>query len=116
MALGIYGAHGYPWHGELLECHSGASGHRGQSVATPVPKAPKARVPQHMSRLKPESLLTLTQSFFHSYLQRTRGASPHTVRAYRDALKLFFLFLAKQKRKTVRSEEHTSELQSQSNL
>ena len=54
-----------------------------------------------MSRLKPESLLTLTQSFFHSYLQRTRGASPHTVRAYRDALKLFFLFLAKQKRKTV---------------
>jgi integrase/recombinase XerD len=48
-----------------------------------------------------ESLLVLTESFFQSYLQRTRGASAHTVRAYRDALKLFFLFLASQKRKSV---------------
>lgn len=54
-----------------------------------------------MSRTKPQSLLTLTQSFFHNSLQRTRGASPHTVRAYRDTLKLFFLFLAKQKRRPV---------------
>jgi len=54
-----------------------------------------------MSRSKPESLLTLTQTFFQSHLQRTRGASPHTVRAYRDAVKLFFLFLAKHKRKPV---------------
>ena len=50
-----------------------------------------------MSRLKSESLLGLTESFFHSYLQRTRGASAHTVRAYRDALKLFYLFLANYK-------------------
>lgn len=54
-----------------------------------------------MSRSKSESLLTLTQTFFHDYLLRTRGASPHTVRAYRDALKLFFLFLAQQKRRPV---------------
>lgn len=54
-----------------------------------------------MSRCTPESLLTLTQSFFHNYLQRTRGASAHTVRAYRDTLKLFFLFLANQKRRPV---------------
>jgi site-specific recombinase XerD len=47
-----------------------------------------------MSRPNPESLLTLTESFFHKYLMCTRGASAHTVRAYRDALKLFFLFLA----------------------
>jgi site-specific recombinase XerD len=40
------------------------------------------------------SLLSLTQSFFSDYLQGTRGASPHTVRAYRDGVKLFFLFLA----------------------
>ena len=46
-----------------------------------------------MSRAKP-SLLSLTQSFFSDYLQGARGASPHTVRAYRDAVKLFFLFLA----------------------
>lgn len=52
-----------------------------------------------MRRAKPESLLTLTQSFFLGYLQSTRGASPHTVRAYRDALKLFFQHLAGQKRK-----------------
>ena len=54
-----------------------------------------------MSRSKPESLLTLTQSFFHNYLQGTRGASAHTLRAYRDALKLFFLFLSDRKHKTV---------------
>lgn len=54
-----------------------------------------------MSRRSPESLLTLTQSFFQNYLQSTRGASAHTLRAYRDALKLFFLFLAEQKGKAV---------------
>jgi site-specific recombinase XerD len=48
-----------------------------------------------------DSLLALTESFFRNYLQRTRGASPHTLRAYRDALKLFFLFLANRKRKPV---------------
>src|ERR1700690_4485806 len=52
-----------------------------------------------MSRPRSESLLGLTESFFHNYLQHTRGASAHTVRAYRDALKLFYLFLANQKRK-----------------
>jgi integrase/recombinase XerD len=52
-----------------------------------------------MNRSKSESLLTLTQSFFLNYLQSTRGASPHTVRAYRDALKLFFQHLADQKRR-----------------
>ena len=52
-----------------------------------------------MSRAAPDSLLTLTQSFFLSYLKSTRGASPHTIRAYRDALKLFFQHLAGQKRK-----------------
>lgn len=54
-----------------------------------------------MSRSRSDSLLTLTESFFHDYLQRTRGASGHTVRAYRDALKLFFLFLANQRRKPI---------------
>src|SRR6478672_4375874 len=41
-----------------------------------------------VSRSKSESLLGLTESFFHNYLKQTRGASGHTVRAYRDALKL----------------------------
>lgn len=52
-----------------------------------------------MGHLNSESLLGLTESFFRSYLQHTRGASAHTVRAYRDALKLFYLFLASYKRK-----------------
>jgi integrase/recombinase XerD len=51
-----------------------------------------------MSRATAESLLDLTQRFFHQYLQGTRGASAHTLRAYRDALKMFFLFVAQQKR------------------
>jgi site-specific recombinase XerD len=54
-----------------------------------------------MSRSKPDSLLDLTQSFFLNYLQSTRGASTHTVRAYRDTLKLFFLYLADQKRNSI---------------
>jgi site-specific recombinase XerD len=45
-------------------------------------------------RTKPDPLLSLTQSFFRDYLERTRGVSPHTVRAYRDTLKLFFEFLS----------------------
>jgi integrase/recombinase XerD len=52
-----------------------------------------------MSRSKPESLLALTESFFQNHLQNTCGASAHTVRAYRDTLKMFFLFLADVKRK-----------------
>ena len=54
-----------------------------------------------MSRSMSESLLGLTESFFHNYLRQTRGASVHTVRAYRDALKLFYLYLADQKCKPV---------------
>jgi integrase/recombinase XerD len=50
---------------------------------------------------KPDCLLTLTQSFFLSYLQATRGASPHTVRAYRDAIKLFLQHVAGRKRKPI---------------
>jgi integrase/recombinase XerD len=50
---------------------------------------------------KPNSLLSLIQTFFVSYLQSTRGASSHTIRAYRDTLRLLFLFLAEQKRKQV---------------
>src|SRR6516164_1168631 len=54
-----------------------------------------------MIHSKSEPLLGLTESFFQNYLQHTRGASAHTVRAYRDTLKLFFLFLADQKHKSV---------------
>lgn len=48
-----------------------------------------------MSRLKrTDELLRLTQSFFREHLERTCGVSTHTVRAYRDTLRLFFGFLA----------------------
>ncbi|MGH8845815.1 MAG: site-specific integrase [Polaromonas sp.] len=40
------------------------------------------------------SLLSLVESFFRDYLQRMSGASPHTVRAYGEALRLFFCFVA----------------------
>ncbi len=54
-----------------------------------------------MSRAYTASLLNSTQDFFQKYLRQTRGASAHTVRAYRDALKLFFLFLADHEHKPV---------------
>lgn len=37
------------------------------------------------------------ESFFRDYLTNARGASQHTLRAYRDALRLFFIFLANDK-------------------
>lgn len=43
---------------------------------------------------KPDPLLRLVESFFRNYLQRVRGASPHTITAYRDTLRLFFIFMA----------------------
>jgi len=47
-----------------------------------------------MSPRPGNSLSTLVESFFCGYLQRIRAASPHTIRAYRDTLKLFLNFLA----------------------
>jgi integrase/recombinase XerD len=40
------------------------------------------------------ALLTLVQSYFQAHLRGVRGASEHTIRAYRDSLRLFFLFAA----------------------
>jgi integrase/recombinase XerD len=42
------------------------------------------------------SLSGLIQSFFQQHLAQARGASPHTIRAYRDTLRLFLEHLAKQ--------------------
>jgi integrase/recombinase XerD len=46
-----------------------------------------------MTARKQDGLLPLVQSFFQQYLRGARGASEHTIRAYRDALRLFFQFL-----------------------
>ena len=46
-----------------------------------------------MNRQKKNTLLALVQSYFHSHLKNVRGASEHTLRAYGNALRLFFLFL-----------------------
>jgi site-specific recombinase XerD len=47
-----------------------------------------------MSRCSQRSLLGLVESFFQQHLRRVRGASENTQRAYRDGLRLYFLFLA----------------------
>ena len=41
-----------------------------------------------------DRLLQQVESFFREHLQRTRGASRHTVFSYRDSLQLFFCYLA----------------------
>lgn len=58
-----------------------------------------------MSSTAPRALFTLVESFFTAYLQRQRGASVHTVRAYRDALKLLFEFVAQRRGRAVASLE-----------
>lgn len=48
-----------------------------------------------------DPLLSLVESYFNDHLRRVRGASPHTIRAYGHALRLFFLFLAGRTRRRV---------------
>jgi site-specific recombinase XerD len=43
-------------------------------------------------------LLDVVESFFREYLERTRGASRHTIFSYRDSLQLFFRYLSERKR------------------
>jgi site-specific recombinase XerD len=52
-----------------------------------------------------QELFALVESFFIEYLPRQRGASRHTVRAYRDALKLLFEFAAQRSGRQVASLE-----------
>lgn len=47
-----------------------------------------------MARSKPNLLLRHLESFFRDHLERMRGVSPHTIRAYRDALRLLLIFVA----------------------
>ncbi|SCK11050.1 Site-specific recombinase XerD [Variovorax sp. HW608] len=58
-----------------------------------------------MSKAASRTLFALVESFFTEYLPCQRGASVHTVRAYRDALKLLFEFVAQRKRRNVASVE-----------
>lgn len=55
-----------------------------------------------MSR-SPCGLFAHVQSYFTEYLPKQRGASVHTVRAYRDALTMLFKFIAEQHRRGVAS-------------
>ena len=54
-----------------------------------------------MSHPSPAMLFALVESFFSEYLLRQRGASPHTIRAYRDALKLLLEFVAQGRGRSV---------------
>jgi site-specific recombinase XerD len=58
-----------------------------------------------VSKAAPRELFALVEAFFIEYLPRQRGASVHTVRSYRDSLKLLFEFTAQQKRRDVASLE-----------
>lgn len=52
-------------------------------------------------RQRKDQLLSLVASFFREHLQRLCGASAHTVRSYRDTLRLLFIFLADDKKGSV---------------
>lgn len=54
-----------------------------------------------MTRIKRPELMQLVQSFFGEYLRHQCGASPHTIRAYRDSLRLFFSFTSETKTRQI---------------
>jgi site-specific recombinase XerD len=54
-----------------------------------------------VKRNSDDSLLALVQDFFANHLRRIRGASEHTVRAYRVGLQVFFLFLSRHLKRSV---------------
>ena len=58
-----------------------------------------------MSNTAARELFALVESFFTEYLPRQRGSSQHTVRAYRDALKLLFEFTAQRSGRPIASLE-----------
>ena len=58
-----------------------------------------------MSNTAARELFALVESFFTEYLPRQRGSSQHTVRAYRDALKLLFEFTAQRSGRQIASLE-----------
>lgn len=55
-----------------------------------------------MSR-SPSGLFAHVQSYFTEYLPKQRGASVHTIRAYRDALKMLLKFVAEQRGRGIAS-------------
>jgi integrase/recombinase XerD len=54
-----------------------------------------------MTRQRQDGLLGLVQTFFQQYLRSVRGVSDHTIRAYRDALRLFFMFVVGRRSRSV---------------
>jgi integrase/recombinase XerD len=58
-----------------------------------------------VSNTAARELFALVESFFTEYLPRQRGSSQHTVRAYRDALKLLFEFTAQRSGRQIASLE-----------
>ncbi len=56
-----------------------------------------------MSRAPALGLFAQVEAYFTEYLPRQRGASVHTIRAYRDALTLLFRFVARQRGRGVAS-------------
>ena len=54
-----------------------------------------------MTRSAKDPLLRLVESYFDDHLRRVRGASRHTLRAYAQALRLFFIFLGDRSRRPI---------------
>jgi integrase/recombinase XerD len=50
-----------------------------------------------VTRARNNTILSLVEAYFREYLVQSCGASPHTVRAYRDTLRLLFTFLAERR-------------------
>jgi site-specific recombinase XerD len=82
--------------------HSTRAAGTGQQ---PVRTALAQRAPAAVNKAAPRELFALVESFFLEYLPRQRGASRHTVRAYRDALKLLFEFAARRSGREIASLE-----------
>src|SRR5439155_7992763 len=98
LALRLHGSRQYPRDRGLPQRDTRTDRPRGRALRASIPgRGGVVRISQPLDNTLPR----LVESFFREHLQRVRGASQHTVIAYRDALRLLFNFLADTKRRSV---------------
>src|ERR1044071_5400464 len=96
VAIGLHGARRHPRHRGVSHRDAAAPASSCTTIAGTFDRATEVGM-----TTRREPLMPLVESYFNNHLRRVRGASPHTMRAYGHALRLFFLFVAEHLRRPI---------------